>query len=511
MTAAGPKDPRLQQLVEGVVKLASGDLSARIPPSEARDEIDAVITGVNLLAEELHYIYSDLEQRVAERTAELIQAQAELRRMAMTDALTGLANRSRLRERIIEALDTVQHGGRPPALMMLDLDSFKTINDNLGHGAGDEVLVEVAGRLRASVRETDTVARLGGDEFAILVPNANEDDVRAIAHRVLRSLQRSITVGSASVWAMGSIGVSIGSEGDTAATLQRDADVAMYVAKSRGRNNVQLFVPSMLEATQERSRTAAELRSGLETGQLSLYYQPVIALATGRIIGLEALVRWRHPERGMVLPDTFIPLAEETGLIVDIGRWALAEALPQLKAWNAVVPGMQDVKLHVNLSAAELLRKDLLDDVAGTLTRCGIAPAQLVFEITETVLMTRETEEAQVLAKLSGLGVGLQIDDFGTGYSSISYLRSLPADTVKVDQSLIKGIDADQGQRDFVAAVLQLIRSAGLQAIVEGIETSGEAARLRELGCVYGQGFHFSRPVPADAVVSLFNADFPPA
>lgn len=511
MDSAPVEDPRLQQLVDGIVKLAAGDLSARIQPSEKRDDIDAVITGVNLLAEELHYIYSDLEQRVEERTAALIEAQSKLERMAMTDALTGLANRSTLRDRTQEALAAAEGGKRAPAVLMLDLDSFKPINDSLGHSAGDEVLVEVGRRLSSAVRDTDTVARLGGDEFAILIPDATESDVMAIADRALRALQSSITVGTVSVWAMASIGVSIGAEGTSAPALLRDADVAMYEAKSRGRNNVQIFHPSMLHATQQRSRTAAELRNAIENGELELYYQPVVELATSRIIGIEALVRWLHPIRGMIMPESFIPVAEETGLIVDLGRWVLQEALQQLKSWNDVVHLPSQLKLHLNLSAAELLRNDLLEDIAGSLERHGIDPGRLVFEITETVLMTRETEEAQVLGKLRGLGVGLQIDDFGTGYSSISYLRSLPADTVKVDQSLIEGIDNDAGQQTFVAAVLQLIESAGLQAIVEGIETAEQVAQLRRLGCRFGQGYYFGRPVPAEETVALLKSPLPSA
>lgn len=499
-------DPRLEKLVEGVVRLATGDLSARMEPSGSRDAVDAVITGVNLLAEELQHMYQDLEDRVEQRTAMLQEAQAELHAMAMRDALTGLANRALLAERVAQALQDAGDGSLPPALMMLDLDSFKAINDSLGHVTGDEVLVEVGRRLAGIVRATDTVARLGGDEFAILVPRATEDAVNGIAHRALESLQHSIEVGTVSVWAPASIGVRIGRAGESFAQLMRDADIAMYRAKSRGRNNVQIFHPRMLDASQERSRVAAELRSALGSDQLQLHYQPIVELRTGRITGVEALVRWQHPDRGAISPEAFINVAEDTGLIVDLGRWVLHEAVSQVQRWDRQIPFHPPFRLHINLSATELQRADLVSDLRSTLDAHGIDPSRLILEITETVLMTREAEETQTLAELLQLGVGVDIDDFGTGYSSISYLRSLPVDTVKVDQSLIAGMGTDPEQRGFVGAVLQLIAAAGLQAIAEGIETAEQAEQLSSLGCAYGQGYFFGRPGPAAQLGEMLRA-----
>ncbi|MDQ0755835.1 bifunctional diguanylate cyclase/phosphodiesterase [Arthrobacter sp. B3I4] len=494
-------DPRLQLLVDGVVRLAAGELDARIQPSERRDDIDAVITGVNLLAEELGHIYTDLEERVAARTAMLRRTQVELEQMAKTDALTGLANRTLLKERIRDALDACTHGPAAPAVVLLDLDSFKVINDTLGHSAGDDALVEVANRLRAAVRETDTVARLGGDEFAILITEATEEEILQVAHRASESLRDSVRIGTETVWAMASMGVCIGAPGYPAEALMRDADIAMYQAKAQGRNNVQLFHPDMLEAVRERSRTTAELGTAVANEELALLYQPVVDMASGEVVGMEALVRWNHPVRGTVLPDSFIAIAEETGLIYELGRWVLHEGIRQLNCWSQAVPDRADFCLHINLSAAELLRNDLLEDIQSTLAAHGVEPRRLVLEITETVLMTRGTGEQQVLMKLRELGVGLQIDDFGTGYSSISYLGSIPAETVKVDQSLIRNMGTDAQQQRFVSAVLQLISAAGLNAIVEGIETADQADQLRDMGCLYGQGYHFSRPLaPTEAL-----------
>lgn len=500
------EDPRLQQLVEIIVRLAAGDLDTRMEISEHRDDIDAVITGVNLLADELDHTYSDLERRVADRTAMLRRTQAELEQMIKTDALTGLANRTLLNERIQEAIRASADSGKAPAVLVLDLDSFKAINDTLGHSAGDAVLVEVAKRLRSAVRAADTVARLGGDEFAIVITEATEEEILQIAHRASEQLQDSVRVGTETVWAMASIGVCIGAPGYPAEALLRDADIAMYQAKEQGRNNVQLFHPDMLDAVRERSRITAELRSAVADGELALRYQPVVELASGRVIGIEALLRWHHPVRGIIMPDSFIHIAEETGLILELGRWVLHEGVAQMRRWGETAPDLTDFRLHINLSAAELLRGDLLEDIRETLERHHVAPQRLVLEITETVLMSRDAAEEQVFSGLRDMGVGLQIDDFGTGYSSISYLRTLAADTVKVDQSLIQDIDSDPQQQKFVAAILQLISSAGLNAIVEGIETAEQAIQLQAMGCLYGQGYFYGHPLPPAEVMDRLRS-----
>ena len=507
--AEGAEDPRLELLVDGIVRLAAGELDARIEPSKERDAIDAVITGVNLLAEELGHIYTDLEERVAARTAMLRRTQVKLEHMAKTDALTGLANRTLLNERIQDAIRTETEGGNAPAVLVLDLDSFKAVNDTLGHSAGDAVLVEASRRLRSVVRATDTVARLGGDEFAALITGASADEVMLIAHRAWEALQGRMDIGTETVWTTASIGICFRGPGYSAEELMRDADIAMYHAKARGRNAVQLFHPEMLDAVQERSRITAELRTAAASGQLALHYQPVVELASGRVAGVEALVRWNHPVHGTVMPDRFIGIAEETGLILELGRWILREGIAQLGRWKREAPQLTDFRLHINLSAAELLRSDLLEDLIETLARNAIDPSRLVLEITESVLMSRRTGEQQVLEKIRALGVGLQIDDFGTGYSSISYLRELPADTVKVDHSLIRDLETDPRQQKFVSAILQLISAAELEAIVEGIETAEQAERLQAMGCLYGQGYYYGRPVPAAEILDRISGTGP--
>src|SRR6478672_6542322 len=342
----GPHDDhRLEQLVDLIVQLAAGDLSARLEPSEAADSVDAVITGINLLADELDHIYRTLEDRVAERTLALDQARIELERLALNDSLTGLANRTLLGDRIRQAMARADRGARPPSVLVLDLDEFKTINDGLGHSAGDQILVEVARRITSVVRETDTVARWGGDEFAILMPDATEDDALRVAERALKELQSPLTVGDRAVWAGASIGLCFGLRGQSADNLLRDADTAMYAAKANGRGNVQIFRPEMHHAAKERLHIASDFGAAIAQSQLLLYYQPIVELSNRRIIGAEALVRWRHPIRGLLQPTDFITIAEDSGHIIELGHWVVAAAIRQLRVWSLQFPE-QPFQLH---------------------------------------------------------------------------------------------------------------------------------------------------------------------
>jgi diguanylate cyclase (GGDEF)-like protein len=502
-------DPRLDGLVDLVVQLATGDLAARMEPSAARDAVDAVITGVNLLADELHAVHSDLEQRVAERTSQLRQAKIDLERLALTDALTGLGNRTLLADRIRLANSAAARGQPAPSVLLLDLDEFKTINDSLGHSAGDAVLVEVARRLTSVVRDTDTVARLGGDEFAIVMPQVTEDQVLRVAQRILTALRLPVLVGDRSVWVAASIGVRFGSRGQSRNHLLRDADTAMYAAKARGRGNIQVFQPSMHTAALTRMQVAGELGAAISAGQLLLHYQPLVELDSGCIVGAEALVRWLHPQRGLVPPAEFIAVAEESGLIVDIGHWVLREAISQLARWTPDLAPFPLFQLHVNLSPIEIRRPGVREHIRQVLDQHDVPPFWLAVEITETGLMTGDADGLHTLLDLQSLGVGLSIDDFGTGYSSISYLRRLPIDTVKVDQSLIADIATDPEQSDFVAAILRLIDSVRLRAVVEGIETAQQRTQLLAIGCAYGQGNHFSAAVPAAAMTALLRSGTP--
>lgn len=497
-------DRRLDELVDLIVQLASGNLAARLEPSPARDSLDAVITGINLLAEELNLMTQSLEQRVAERTTALNHARVALERMALNDALTGLANRTLLGDRIRQASARAERGARPPCVLVLDLDEFKTINDGLGHGAGDLILVDVARRLTGVVRETDTIARLGGDEFAILIPDSSEDDALRVAERALKELQRPFTVGDRAVWAGASIGLCFGIRGQSAEHLLRDADTAMYVAKANGRGNIQIFRPEMHHAARKRLQVASELGAAIPQGQLELHYQPVVELETRKIVGAEALTRWAHPVRGMLQPVDFITVAEDSGHIIELGHWVIQAAIGQLRSWSQRV-ARPPFQLHVNLSPVEVRWPGMADFIRDTLDHNEVDPHLLALEISESSLMTGDVIGLDALGRLKALGVGIEIDDFGTGYSSISYLRRLPIDTVKLDQSLIHSIASDSQQVEFVAAILRLVESVGLRAVAEGIETFDQMEQLQRIGCHYGQGFLFSAPLPALQMTQLLE------
>ena len=501
-------DPRLSQLLEGIVRLASGDLSSRIEVSPARDDLDAIIMGTNLLAEDLQIIYEELEQRVQVRTQLLHEAHLEMQKMAMQDPLTGLANRSALIEALRAALAARtaadgQPGEEGPAILLMDLDAFKSINDSLGHTAGDQVLVTVGERLRTAVRLSDVVARLGGDEFAIVMPTASADQAAIVAHRILTALSEPIELPGRSVRCGASIGLSVGSEGQTPEDMLMEADVAMYASKAEGQNKLHRFEPALLLVRRLRSQLVDDLRAAIKGDALTLHYQPVVELGTGRIEGVEALVRWNHATRGFIMPDEFIPLAEEAGLISELGLWVLRTAVRQLRAWIDASLVDSRFSVRINISATDLQSLQFIEDVRNVLKETGVRPEQVVLELTEVAIVKGNELDRYSLGGLRGLGVGIEIDDFGTGYSSISYLRRLPVDRVKVDRSLITGLESDPSQPALVAAVLQLVRACGLEAVWEGVETAEQAEILRGLGCSSAQGYYFSRPVPPAQIPEL--------
>jgi diguanylate cyclase (GGDEF)-like protein len=501
-------DPRLSQLLEGIVRLASGDLSSRIEVSPARDELDAIITGTNLLAEDLQIIYEELEQRVQVRTQLLHEAHLEMQKMAMQDPLTGLANRSALIDALKTALDAGAAPEEGPMLLLMDLDAFKSINDSMGHTAGDQVLITVGQRLRGAVRADDVVARLGGDEFAIVMPSATPDQATVVGHRILAALKQPIELPGRSVRCGASIGLSAGAEGQTPEDMLMEADVAMYASKAEGQNRLHRFEPALLLMRRLRSQLVEDLRAAIKSDGLTLYYQPVVELATGRVEGVEALVRWNHPTRGFIMPDEFIPLAEEAGLISELGLWVLRAAVHQLRSWIAASLVDNRFSVRINISATDLQSLQFIEDVRNVLKETGVRPEQVVLELTEVAIVKGNELDRYSLAGLRGLGVGIEIDDFGTGYSSISYLRRLPVDRVKGDRSLITGLGTDPSQPALVAAVLQLVRACGLEAVWEGVETAEQAGILRGLGCLSAQGYYFSRPVPPDQI-PLLLADQP--
>ena len=500
-----PRDDRLSQVVEGIIRMASGDLSTYIPTSKARDQVDAVITGINLLAGELSEVYADFEERVETRTQELREAHEQMQHMAMTDPLTGVGNRSSLREALDAAVSARKDGEPGPAVLMIDLDGFKDINDSFGHHAGDLVLMEIAIRLVAAAGTESDVARLGGDEFAVLLPASTMQHARTAAARIMEALKRRIKLDDLDVWPRASVGIHLAAPREDANSILLRADTAMYAAKDDAQQRIKFFEPVMLYSRQLRRDMAGELRHAVERGELQLAYQPVVELETGRLQGVEALVRWNHPVRGLIMPDSFIPLAEETGLIVGIGRWVLRAALEQLVGWRDLVPAEGNFQMRVNLAASELQSMDLVDYVRRALRETGLPASSLVLEITESAFITGGEVETYSLKSLQALGVGLAIDDFGTGYSSISYLRRLPVDTVKVDRSLIAEIDDDDGQLRFVDAVHNLIRAAGMEAVFEGIETAAQARQLHKMGCCSGQGYYFSRPLPPAQLTGLLR------
>ena len=425
-----------------------------------------------------------------------------LTRLALLDPLTGLANRALFMDRLELALRRRDlTDGTMAGVLFIDLDRFKVVNDTLGHAAGDQLLIAVADRLRDVVRVEDTIARLGGDEFAI-VCDRMADPVAAtrIAQRILVSLTAPIRVEDREVVISASIGIAFGEAGATAGTLVRDADAAMYQAKEKGRNRHEIYDPAIRDKLVLRATRAEELRSALERQELRVLYQPEVDLVSGAMVGIEALVRWQHPRLGLVPPSDFIEVAEDTGLIVPLGRWVLMHACHEL-ARLSEVPGHEGLCLSVNLSARELGEPGLITTVRAALAETGIDPARLCLEITETVLMDDVDSSIHALHALKALGVRLAIDDFGTGYSSLSYLRRFPVDVVKLDRSFVSGLGTDPAATAIVAAAVNLSHALGLSVVAEGVETPEQLVVLRALRCDRGQGYHWSRPLPPAQLV----------
>jgi diguanylate cyclase (GGDEF)-like protein/PAS domain S-box-containing protein len=420
----------------------------------------------------------------------------QLRRQAFHDELTGLANRALLMERVEHAVTQRGRWPRPLALLMLDLDDFKSVNDSLGHGAGNELLIEVAARLAPCVRATDTLARLGGDEFAVLL-----DDVldvtyaRQVADRILVALAGTFMAGDQELLVHVSVGIAFSpAGGEGTEDLLRDADAALYAAKDAGKNRVEVFNPTMHAAALERLQLGAELRQAIGRGELRVQYQPIVDLGSAQWVGAEALVRWRHPTRGTIPPLDFIPLAERNGLIVPLGRWVLEQACGEAMTWPAR-PGRPAPYVTVNLSGRQLQDAELLADVEGILGESGLDPARLTFEITESVMMGDGEEVCQKLSDLKALGVRLAVDDFGTGYSSLAYLQRFPIDVLKIDRSFVERVTGGTEESAVAQAIVHLGHAMSLATLAEGIETPEQAAALQALGCDLAQGYLFGRPM----------------
>ena len=418
-----------------------------------------------------------------------------LAHQAIHDPLTGLPNRLLFVERLRRALADDTHGHT--AVLFLDLDHFKVINDSLGHSAGDRLLVTIADRLRNAVRPNDTVARFGGDEFTVLCRGVPDERVAAeIAERIAAAVARPVQLSEGEVFVTISVGIALsGTDMETPETLLRNADAAMYGAKEHGRARFEIYAANTRDHAVTQLRTGNELRRALEHGELCVYYQPILSLDTSRISGFEALARWQHPERGLVGPDQFIPLAEETGLIVPIGSWVLEQACRQAAEWHA---SGAPVSISVNLSIRQLAELSLPDTVAGVLERTGVDPNRVWLEITESTLMRDAESAVSMLYRLRDLGVHLAVDDFGTGYSSMTYLKRFPVDSLKVDRSFVDGLGRETEATAICTAVVSLAHALGMGAVAEGVETPQQLEALRALGCEFAQGYLFGKPAPAE-------------
>ncbi|MGH9035328.1 MAG: putative bifunctional diguanylate cyclase/phosphodiesterase [Acidimicrobiia bacterium] len=452
------------------------------------------------------YAFSAFIHDISERK----DLEAELINQALHDPLTGLANRTLLLDRLAHALARSGRSGSPTTVLFLDLDGFKTVNDSLGHSVGDKLLMAVAQRLGGCLRPADTIARLGGDEFAVLLEDTATEAATAIAERLGRGLATPFDVGAREILARASIGLATGAPGQRAADeLLRDADLAMYMAKREGKGGHAVFEAAMHTAALERLELEADLRRALAAGEIVVYYQPIVRLADASLVGMEALVRWNRPGHGLVPPAGFIPAAEETGLILEIGRWVLEEACRQVGAWQADHPTSPPLQLSVNLSARQLQDSGLVGEVEEALRQSGLEPNRLVLEITESMLMKEPETAAERLRTLKGLGIRLAIDDFGTGYSSLNYLRRFPVDVLKIDKAFVGAIAGGPEDAALAHAIVRLAITLGLGTVAEGIETEEQLADLRRLGCELGQGYLFACPLPADAMAELIRTAGP--
>lgn len=505
-----PEDrARAEATLSRTLETPGVNYSTELRLSHAQSEwIHCELIASNLLSdpgvEGILITYRDITER---RTFE-----RQLQHQAFHDTLTGLPNRARFMDRLEQALARARRHQGMPAVLFLDLDNFKVINDSLGHGAGDDLLRIAAQRITECARPEDTVARLGGDEFTLLLELSCLEDAFAVAGRITHALEQPITLQGHAVFVTASIGIAVseGGEGDPDSLL-RDADIAMYQAKNTGKAQHVLFEQSMNSRAMERLEMEIELRRALEQGELRVHYQPIVDLSTGRVSEMEALVRWEHPRLGMIPPAKFIPIAEETGLIAPLGRWVLREACHQGQAWQAEYASWgTPLSMSVNLSVKQLQQPHLVAEVAEMLSETGFAAASLKLEITESVMMLNAEATITLLHQLRALGVHLAVDDFGTGYSSMAYLSRLPIDTLKIDRAFVQRLGGQAEDDAIVRAIVSLAKTLGLSVTSEGIETPEQLAYLQALGCDRGQGYLYARPLtPAAAHAFLATSTLP--
>jgi diguanylate cyclase (GGDEF)-like protein len=446
-----------------------------------------------------------LESRTRRHNELLEEANAQLQHVATHDALTGLPNRLLLADRLNQAIAHAERHRQRFAVLVVDLDRFKSINDSLGHLAGDALLKDVCQRLRQVLRKADTLARLGGDEFVLILNEiAGPQGAEAVASKVLADIARPVLVSELELHISASIGISIcPDDGTDAETLLQHADAAMYHAKNKGRGAYQFFAPAMNAFARDRLELENGLRRALEQREFVLHYQPKVDVRTGRVDSAEALVRWRHPTRGLVPPLDFVPLAEETGLIIPIGEWVIREACRQAYAWQAA--GLRPLRVAVNLSAKQFKQTNLVESIRTALRLARLEPRFLEIELTESAVMQDAEQSIEILRELSELGVRISVDDFGTGYSSLSYLRRLPLDKLKIDRAFIRELATSRDDAEIVRAIVSLAHTLRLKVIAEGVETPEQLEFLRTLGCDQYQGYHYSAPMPSNAFVAMMR------
>jgi diguanylate cyclase (GGDEF)-like protein len=505
LTASGPfffepsGDPRIKQGMVAPLRGETELIGSLLIANRLTEGMSFREDDLRLLETLANQVAVALENGHLERSlAELSRLKEQLRYQAYHDPLTGLANRSLFVERVEERL-AMTPGERMPVVLFVDLDDFKIVNDTLGHAAGDRLLIDVADRVRSVLRGNDIAARLGGDEFAVLLEDGPDlATVMSVAERIVSALQVAFLIDDTEVQLSGSVGVAASRLGNERADeLLRNADVAMYTAKSKGKNRVAVFEPTMHAAIVARHELSAELSRSLGRGELALLYQPIMDLRTGNGVGVEALVRWRHPSRGLLNPSEFIPLAEETGMIVALGGWVLDEACRQGAEWSAPDGLGRPLTVTVNLAAQQLQEADFVDHLTTVLEATGLPPEQLVLEMTESVMFHDSVGTIARLEAIRALGVRIAIDDFGTGYSSLGYLRRFHVDILKIAQEFIGQTDSPE-EWPFAAAIVALGRALGMTIVAEGIEEPGQLAHLRGLGCELGQGFLFAPPLDAE-------------
>jgi len=501
----------IKQLIEASKAISTGYFN-QVSVVKGVRELDALTVSFNEMAEQLQISFRDLEQANRNLEQEIVERQQigqELEYNSLHDPLTNLPNRTLLMERLEQVVKKIRREENYlAAILFIDLDRFKIINDSLGHQIGDSLLIAIANKLTSIVRETDTIARLGGDEFiALLEPITQLNDVIDIAERIITELQFPFYLEERQVFTAASIGIALSSqEYNHAADLIRDADIAMYRAKSQGRSRYEVFDQGMYELALARHKLEHDLRHALEREEFQVYYQPIIALKQKKIVGFEALLRWQHPEHGLISPAKFLPILEEIGLIVPIGEWMLHSACQQMVIWQNSIPAARELQISVNLSVKQLQDPGLLGIVRRVLGETGLGGKSLQLELTESMLMENLEELNSLLWKIREEGIELSIDDFGTGYSSLSYLNRLPIDNLKIDRSFISSIGQENDQRNIVATIINLARQMEMSTIAEGIESQEQLYRLQILGCEKVQGYLFARPVSAEQAAVLLNS-----